>query len=362
MKWSLKLGEIAGIRIYMHWTFLILVGWIFIGHLSAGHSMPLAVQGVAFILALFACVVLHELGHALTARRYGIQTRDITLLPIGGVARLERMPREPNREFWIAIAGPAVNVVIAAGLLLGLLVAQYSWTLRGLLEVGGNFAGQLMLVNVFLVLFNLLPAFPMDGGRILRAVLASRMPYERATGVAARIGQGMAILFAFASFIVGNIFLLLIGVFVFIGAEAEARAVQFTSSLRGVRVGDAMIRHFRTLSAEDSLAEAVNELIAGSQQDFPVLDGERVVGILARGDLVKALSEGGVNVKVGSVMRTDCAGVEEDALLERTFERLRQNQCSTLPVLRDGRLVGLITLENIGELVMVNSAMQQVEV
>src|SRR5436305_5563210 len=197
MRWSLKLGQSKGINIYMHWTFLILVGWIFMAYLGEGDGIGPALKGVGFILAVFGCVVLHELGHALTAQRYHIRTRDITLLPIGGVARLERMPREPLQELWVALAGPAVNVLIVAVLFVFLLAWGGLGRTSTIWQNGGGFLSQLMFVNLFLVAFNLVPAFPMDGGRVLRALLATRLEYARATEIAARIGQGLAILFGF---------------------------------------------------------------------------------------------------------------------------------------------------------------------
>jgi len=360
MKWSLKVGEVSGIKIFMHWTFLVLIGGIFFWHLGHGQGVAAAAQGVAFVLALFACVVLHEFGHALTARRYHIRTEDITLLPIGGVARLERMPRDPSQELWVALAGPAVNVVIAAILFILLIVLQGLGGFSNGVTLGGNFMAKLIFTNLALAAFNMLPAFPMDGGRVLRSILARRMEYVRATEIAARIGQGMAILFGFLSFLNfpnPNPFLLFIALFVFIGAQEEAQMVQITSSMRGLTVHDAMITHFRSLSAEDTLAVAVEALISSSQQDFPVLKGDEVVGVLTRNDLVKALAEGGPEIKVASVMRADCQLVTESELLEKSYEILRKDKCSTLPVVREGRLVGMITLENIAEWVMVHTAL-----
>jgi Zn-dependent protease len=367
MKWSIRLGEIAGIKVFVHWTFVILIGWIFLGHLHRGGSLGYAVRGVELILALFACVLLHELGHALTARRYGIQTKDITLLPIGGVARLERMPTQPIQEFWVALAGPAVNVVIAAALFVILRSLVGFVPLSHAVMVEASFLAQLMYANLLLVGFNLLPAFPMDGGRVLRALLATRLDYARATRIAARIGQGMAIVFGFLGLMAtlgyrGTLFspmFLFIALFVFIGAEAEADLVQFTSTLRGLTVREAMITKFRALTTDEPLSVAVAELIAGSQADFPVLEGERVAGMLTRSDLVKTLAERGPNIRVGDAMQRECQVIAADTSLEQCHQALHQAGCSTLPVEEEGRLVGLITLENIGEWVMVNRALRQ---
>lgn len=362
MKWSLKLGRFAGIDVFVHWTFLILLGWIFFALLGSNGDVARALGGVAFILLLFGCVVLHEYGHALTARRYGIRTRDITLLPIGGVARLERMPENPRHELAVALAGPAVNVVIAAVLFLWL-VATRGWPVSfeaNLLE--GSIATRLMTVNLFLAVFNLLPAFPMDGGRVLRAVLAVSMGRRRATQIAANIGQAMAILLGAVGFLVfGNPFLIFIAIFVYLGAQAEAQMVEVTSVIRGLTVREAMLTRFRALSASDPLVAAVEELLAGSQHDFPVVDGDAVVGILRRHDLVKALSEHGKNALVGTAMSRECHVVEAGESLERAFEKLQAGKCAAVPVLENGRLVGVLTTENISELVMVNAALEQSE-
>ena len=359
MRWSLKLGKVAGIKIFMHWTFLLLLGWIFLVYWEMGNGLGMALYGVLFVLALFGCVVLHELGHALMARRYGIATQDITLLPIGGVARLERIPREPTQELLVAIAGPAVNVIIAALLFFGL----WLWGLTPFQDSGAtwrSFAGQLMFTNLFLVVFNLLPAFPMDGGRILRALLARRLEYTRATRIAARIGQVMAIGFGLLALRV-NPMLLLIAIFVFLGAEAELRTVQITSPMRGLTVQQAMLRRFRALSAQDSLQQAASELLAGSQQDFPVVSGEEVVGVLARNDLVTALAERGPETQVGQALHPGCQVLSETDELERCYNLLRQNGCTSLPVVRDGRLIGMVTLENLHDWMLIQAALRQGE-
>jgi Zn-dependent protease/CBS domain-containing protein len=361
MKWSWKIAQVAGIGIFMHWTFLLLIGWIVVMHIQEGHTIGVALEGVAFVLAIFGCVVLHELGHALTARRFGILTRDITLLPIGGLARLERMPDEPMQEFWVAIAGPAVNVVIAGVLFVAInLIAGLSLVSKPLVLVGGSFLVKLLWVNVILVLFNLLPAFPMDGGRILRALLASRLDYARATRIAAGIGQAMAIGFAVLAFF-GNPLLLFIALFVYLGAEAEAQAAEQKVLFQGATVRDAMLTRFRTLTEDDTLGTAISELLAGSQQDFPVVRGDQIVGLLSRDQLFRSLSEGGRDARVGEVMRRDCTVVQESEPLEAAVRRMKESACPMLPVLQDSSVRGMISMENVGEWAMVQAALRQAD-
>ncbi len=358
MRWSWKIGEFAGIGVYVHATFWLLILFILYAHWSQGNSVATALAGVVFVLAIFACVVLHEFGHALTARKYGIRTRDITLLPIGGLARLERMPEDPRQELWVALAGPAVNVVIAAVLyvVLAALGTAPTWTRFQL--VGGEFLENLMLVNVALVGFNMLPAFPMDGGRVLRAFLAERMEYTRATQLAARIGQGMAFLFGLAGLFT-NPFLVFIALFVWMGAEQEAAMVQMRSSLGGIPVARVMMTDLRALRPEDTLATAVDHILGGWQQDFPVVDDGRVLGVLTRDDLLKALPQRGSAVPVEDVMRRDFQMADSHDMLEHALGLLRDCQCRSLPVLHAGRLVGMLTLDNVGEFLAIESALRR---
>ncbi|HWQ68856.1 MAG TPA: site-2 protease family protein [Patescibacteria group bacterium] len=355
MRWSWRLGEVAGIAVYVHVTFLLLVGWVAVSHWLTERTVAAALAGSGFTLSLFGCVVLHEFGHALTARRYGIRTRDITLLPIGGVARLERMPDVPIQELWVALAGPAVNVVIAGLLFVWLEVTTGLEPLGQLGVATGPFVQRLMMVNVFLVAFNLIPAFPMDGGRMLRAFLAMRMEYTRATQVAAGVGQGIAVLFGFIGLFT-NPFLLFIALFVWIGAGQEASMAQMKSALGGIPISRAMLTDFRTLSVRDSLARAVELILAGSQQDFPVVEGDRVEGVLLRSDLLAALAAHGQAVPVAEVMRRNFYLVDSSEMLETAFARLQACECHTLPVTHNDRLVGLVTMDNLGEFISIQAA------
>src|SRR5256885_11145023 len=288
MGWSLPVFGIAGMQLRIHVTFLLLIAWLAFGYYAEGGS-GVAANRVLFILLLFLCVVLHEFGHAFAAKAFGINTPDITLLPIGGVARLERMPEKPVQELVIALAGPMVNVVIA----LGLFVAGGSQAfLNPSTLEGSGLIAQLLTINILMLLFNLLPAFPMDGGRVLRALLATRLSYARATQIAATVGQGFAFVFGFIG-LIWNPFLIFIAFFVYIGASQEAALAQMKDVSRRFPVSSAMVREFRTLPENATLEEAVDALLATSQHDFPVVDETgTVAGVLTRHRLILALRRG----------------------------------------------------------------------
>ncbi len=358
MKWSIKIGRYLGIDVYMHFTFLLLVSWVAYASWRQEQSVAAAAAGVAFILSIFLCIVLHEFGHALTARRYGVKTRDIILLPIGGLARLERIPTHPFQELYVALAGPAVNVVIAAGLFAWLHITATFEPLQSLTLTTGPFLERLMAVNLFLIVFNLIPAFPMDGGRVLRALLATRQDYSRATQTAAVIGQGIAVVFGFIGLLY-NPFLLFIALFVWIGAAQEASMVQLKSAIGGIPVQQAMINDFRMLSISDSLDRAVELTLSGSQKDFPVVDNARLVGILTQSDLLKALAEKEKHPTVATAIQTDFAEVDGGEMLESAFSKLRDCNCHTLPVTRASQIVGLVTMDNLGEYMRIQAAIRQ---
>lgn len=357
MKWSWRIGRIAGIGLYVHVTFLLLLAWVAIGHYTWRRNLGDVLYGLVFIMAIFGIVILHELGHALTARRFGIRTRDITLLPIGGVARLERMPEDPRQEFLVAVAGPAVNIALAVVFFALLVVAGQPVRFGGLTLAGGSFLENMLNVNLLLAAFNMLPAFPMDGGRVLRSLLAMRIDYLRATEIAANVGQALAFVFGFIGLFT-NPFLVFIALFVWMGAAAEASTVQMKVALGGIPVRRAMVTDFRTLAPSDPLGLAVQHILSGFQQDFPVLDGGRLVGVLTRDDLTRALAEGEAGSRVSDAMKRDYETADPSEMLEGALVRLRKCDCHSLPVLRDGRLVGMLTMDNVGEFMMIESAVR----
>lgn len=358
MKWSFRIGTYRGIGVYVHATFALILIWFGWIYWSQSKDVSETLLGLFFILTLFACVVLHEFGHALTAARYGIRTRDITLLPIGGLARLEKMPDDPRQELWVALAGPAVNVVIAALIWVWLGIAGRLGPAEELSMIGGSFLHRLMVVNVFLVIFNMIPAFPMDGGRVLRAMLALRMDYTRATQIAANLGQGIALLFGFLGFFY-NPFLIFIALFVWIGASQETHMTTVRSAFHGIPVDFAMMTDFRILSPDDQLAQAIQLILDGSQQDFPVVEHGHVVGILTRGGLMKALAHHGEDYPVRQAMDSDFQTAHPGDMLQTALERLQTCNCRTMPIIKDGRLVGLVNMENIGEFMMIRTALRR---
>lgn len=360
MKWSLNLGRLAGIKVLVHWTFLILIGWVVITELNKGSDWNTIWLTIGYVLAIFACVVLHELGHALMARRYGIGTRKITLLPIGGVASLEKMPEKPKRELLVAVAGPAVNIVIA--LLLYPIVAPLNQYIPGSEEeiatsiTPENFLFSLFAVNVLLVLFNAIPAFPMDGGRALRAILSMNMDRLKATNVAARLGQLLAIGFVFLGFF-ANPFLIFIGIFVFLGANSENMIIQQLEYARGHKVQEAMITSYEVLAPEDTIEEATKKLIAGSDTAFIVAEDGKVAGIITRKDIIEALSEKQKGMSVSQIMNRDFLSFNaKDKLKDALFE-LRKTKQGIFPVLEEEKIKGLITPENVNEFIMIQSAL-----
>ena len=357
MSWSITIGRIAGREIRIHLTFLILLAWIgFAEYLQGGSAA--AIEGVAFIVAVFACVTLHELGHALAARRYGITTPDITLLPIGGLARLSRIPEKPSEEIFIALAGPAVNLVIAAVLIVILGARPDLATLAQIEEANPGFLVRLASVNIFLCVFNLIPAFPMDGGRVLRALLAFKLGRRRATEIAARIGQGLAFVFGFVGLMSGNALLVFIAIFIYLAATSESGDVGMRETARRVPVERAMVSVFERLGTQSTVDDAADALIRTTQREFPVVDGGgRLRGFLSRNAMIAALKATGPGTPVIDVMTRDVPTVKSGQSLELALRLMQEKQASEIGVLDgDERFVGYVSRENLMEFMMVEDA------
>jgi len=352
MGWSLMIGRIAGTAVRIHITFLIFIAWIWgASYLAEGPAA--AWSSLVFILLLFVCVLAHEFGHIFAARAYGIETPDVTLLPIGGVARLARIPEEPYQELLIALAGPAVNVAIAGVLLV--LFGSHAEP-NQLAAVESNriaLVDRLTVVNLFLALFNMIPAFPMDGGRVLRALLAIKLGYVSATKVAATIGQALAFVFG-AVGLFYNPLLIFIALFVYFAASAEAHAAALRAMSQGVPVSAAMMTRFATLAPDTHIDEAVETLLSTSQSDFPVTDDGRLVGLLGRNDIVRALKQMGPDARVGQAMTTNIPVVDRASRLDEALRILQERSAPAVGVVdAAGRLAGLITSETLGEMMLI---------
>lgn len=358
MKWSWKIARIAGIDIYIHATFFLLIYLVGISYWKQQGNVAAVVTGIGFILALFSCVVLHELGHSLTARRYGIQTRNITLLPIGGVAALEKMPDDPWQEIHVALAGPAVNFLIAFVLYMFLVLRGVPITVEEVSLTGGSYLYSLMVMNIFLGGFNLLPAFPMDGGRVLRAALALKMDHALATKAAASVGQLLAVALGLLG-VIYNPYLIFIAAFIWFGAAMENNAEQLKSILGGATVRHAMLNEFHSLSPEDTLAKAVELTLAGSQKDFPVGYTNRLDSVLHHSELIKGLQEKGPNARISALALQDILTADINEPLGKLLERMQGNPAQMICVMDDNQVVGLLNLENILELIKIHDAIEK---
>ncbi|WP_029354816.1 site-2 protease family protein [Bosea sp. 117] len=356
MPWSLTVGYVYGTAVRIHVTFLLFLIWIWAAYYQQGGAGA-AWEGVAFVALLFLCVLLHEFGHIFAARRYGVKTPEVTLWPFGGIASLERIPEKPSEELVVAIAGPAVNVVIALVLIAILGGTTGVEHLQDIENPQVGLLAKLAGANIFLVVFNLIPAFPMDGGRVLRALLAMRMGHAQATQTAASIGQALAIGLGFLG-IFGNPMLIIIAVFVFLAAGGEAGHAQMTQAARGVLVQDAMITKFETLGPQSSVGDAAEALIRTTQKEFPIVDGAgHLRGVLTRDAMIRALQASGPESSVIDAMQADIPTVPARSPLDGALRTLTASRAPVLGALdAGGRLVGLLSPENIGEMMMLRAA------
>jgi stage IV sporulation protein FB len=371
MSWSFRIARLFGVDVKVHFTFVLLLGiQVIAGYQEAG---PAGLLTAFQTLLVFGCVVLHEFGHILTARRFGIQTRDVVLLPIGGVARLERLPERPREELLIAVAGPAVNLVLAV--LLGVYLAARGVSVLGFLgsaipaALFGNAGGAdplmtgplarfLLLINTLLLGFNLLPAYPMDGGRVFRALLTTRLGYVRATRIAATVGQGLAMVAGLYGLLSGNYLFMLLALFVFLAAGQEAAMVVARAAGRGIIVDQMMITRYTSIPLYATLRQAVDLLLEGEQREFPVLDTTGAIrGLLTRDNLIRGLAARGADSAVSDAMTQPVPTLPLGLSFEEALGRLRASGLPALPVVDGtGHLVGLLTMDNITDLILVRQA------
>lgn len=365
MKWSFKIGHVFGIELRIHATFFLIVAWAaYIWGAAYGHGAAGAFYGAVLISLLFVCVVIHELSHSRMAQHYGAEVASITLLPIGGIAMLKSMPEEPRKELWVSLVGPASNLVIAAGLAVVLAVLPGKApvdTSEQMVEIVTGISLQglvtyLLFINILLAVFNLMPAFPLDGGRVLRSLLAQRMSYVRATRAAVAAGQVFAFILGIAGLLLGAWIWIIIAVFIYLGAEQEGAGAQMKDVLSELKARQAVATDGRTLAPTDSLGHAVDLTLHSYQEDFPVVEDGRLTGVLTRANLVSGLHRRGPEADVGEVMEKSFPTVDADAPFSKVYEKMNESGIKAVPVLDDGQLLGIVTLEHLSEVFLLLSA------
>ncbi len=354
---SFKIGRLFGIDVKVHWTFFLLLAFFaFLGYQGAGNVVG-ALVTTALIMILFFSVLLHEYGHSLVAQRLGIEIRDITLLPIGGVSNMRTPPEKPAEEVKITLAGPLVNVVLAPifygiGIALGADPLDITSPIGGFASAGQFFI-YLGVINVALVVFNMLPAFPMDGGRVLRGLLATRMGAVRATDISAAVGQFFAFSFFLIGLLSGNFFLALIAVFVFFGANGEAQIVRQREMTRGLDIADVMGTRPRleTVTPYHSFGQVLDLILHGYQEDFPVVDEDgNLVGMITRNEIYSAARSPDGARAVGEMMKVEFPTISPEADLFSDGSRiLQESGLRAVPVVRGGELVGMLSIDDVGQ-------------
>jgi len=357
MRGSIKIGSVSGVKLYIHWTFIFLIAYVIYSNYKQTQSGEKVLWALLFVMSIFGTVLLHELGHALAAKRFKINTKDITLLPIGGLARLESIPEKPKEELIVAFAGPAVNIVLALITRIFITMPE-SEVLVKQLEAGvnaDNFFIMFFMVNLWLALFNMIPAFPMDGGRVLRALLAMKFDRILATNIAARIGQVLAIGFIIYGFY-SNPFLIFIGIFVMLGAQAEAEFTQAKFSLKGYVVKDILMENYQNIESSDTVKTAVEFLLNSQNKNFLVTEHDHPVGTLSRDEIIKALSEKGDEEIIENIMNKNLIYLNSNTSLEEAYQKSQENKSNLMPVLEHKKIIGTIDLENILEFIMIKEA------
>jgi len=355
MKGTFKLGKIAGISLFIHWTFSLLLLFIVYINYKAGQNLTQILWSVLFILCIFLTVLLHELGHALTATKFGIKTKDITLLPIGGLARLERIPEKPSEELMVAFAGPLVNIALALVTSMFISLPNSSEEMVAQLANGvnaNNFFLNFYLVNILLAFFNLIPAFPMDGGRVLRALLSFKLKRHIATKIAARIGQLLALGFIFLGFF-SNPFLIFIGIFVFIGAQIESEYTESKHILKGYTVRDVLMKQYPIIDYNETLETAVKLMLDSQNKCFLVTENNIPMGTLNRDQIIEALSKKEEETELSSIIDRNLIILQADSFLEDVFELVYKNKSTLMLVMEDNQLIGTLDTENLLEFILI---------
>ncbi|THU39532.1 site-2 protease family protein [Niastella caeni] len=355
MRGSYKILTVRGISLHIHWTFLLLIGWVLLVNATAGNNIEQISWSVLFLLAVFVCVTLHEFGHALMAARFGIQAKEIVLLPIGGIASIEKFPDTPRQELAISIAGPLVNLVIAG--LLWLFIPNMSLIAREphmTIMHGHDFLYNLRIVNIALAVFNLIPAFPMDGGRILRALLGFKLNYIQATTIAATVGKIIAILFIIAGIVFINPFLPIIGVFIIFSAGAEEYYLRLKSLVKGIKLNEVLMYDYNSLQANMTVQEASNILNSNHSKYFILMDGINPVGAINRMEIIKALADMNYTESLKNLVKEKLEYLNGDKEIDTVLENLARNDERIFPVMDNSHFIGVVNLNHIIEYLLLN--------
>lgn len=360
MKWSLYIGKLFGIKIFIHWTFLLLIGWISFLDYSRSKDVFQVLISVVFIISVFVCIILHEIGHALIAQYFHYKTKDITLLPIGGMARMDELPEKPKEELLVSIAGPVVNLLIAA--IIYPLIHWFSDIpsfFTTLFVSGENFLYNLFIVNIGLALFNMLPAFPMDGGRIFRAGLSFFMDRLTATNIAVKTGQVMAVLFFFIG-IFYNPILTVISILIFLFAQTENDAVRGKYILSNYAVRDVMSKDIHSLSPNDTISDAMKSVLERNADHFLILENNKVIGTIDKKQILKALNTGGIDSIVRLYMNNRVLFFNADTAMDKVYSELYFSENAIFPVIENDLLVGIIDVNTIDEFIVLKNAKKNI--
>jgi Zn-dependent protease/predicted transcriptional regulator len=355
MRGAYQIISIRGIKINIHWTFLLLFVWVLLINANAGNNVEQMSWSILFLLAVFACITLHELGHALTAARFGIKAKEIMLLPIGGIASIEKFPENPRQELAISIAGPLVNLVIAGILWLfipNLSLVEYDQHIS--IMHGHDFLYNLRIVNIALAVFNLIPAFPMDGGRILRALLGFKLNYIQATTIAATIGKIIAVLLIVLGIVLINPFLPLIGIFIIFSAGAEEYYLRLKSLVKGIKLNEVLMYDYNSLQAGMTVQEAGNILNSNHSKYFILMGGVNPIGTINRMEIVKALAEMNYNEPVKNLVKEKLEYLNGDKEIDTVLEKLARNDEHIYPVMDNSHFIGVVNLNHIMEYLLLN--------
>lgn len=356
MRWSLTLGTIAGTAVRIHITFLLFLVFIGVSQFRSSGGAA-AIDTVLYVILIFACVTAHEFGHVLMADRFGVKTTDVTLFPIGGVASMDQIPEKPSQELLIALAGPAVNIAIAMVILIATRPTLESFQLSELSDGHSNLVLRLGIANLALGIFNLVPAFPMDGGRVLRALLAIQFSHTQATRFAAIIGQGLAFVLGFIG-LFGNPMMIFIAVFIYIAAGAESEAVMLRDLTRDLMVADAMVTGITPISFDDHVGAATIALIGSPHEDFPVVDGTGAFrGFVTRSDIIAALSTGGPESSIAAITRPSVPRVSPWDKLDKAMKLIETSLRPVAIVMDDaGKISGILTRQSILQIAAIHAA------